>query len=112
MMTVRKNGEPQEDIIYGRFRVGTNHPTFAFEEVFYCEPSDNEVCNDCKFRYSCFSDEEVIVAFNGCTLGIFPPLWHNPTPLASELEIYLFGRRTYLMTLRESWRECKIAYNK
>jgi len=96
--------------IYGRFRVGTNHPGFHFEEVFYCEPPDNTICETCKFKFKCFTDEEVIVAFKGKTLGIFPKWWCKPRPDAAELERFLFGKRTHLMTCREFGGKDKIEY--
>ena len=96
--------------IYGRFRVGTNHPGFRFEAVFYCVPKTNDVCDTCKFKYRCFTDEEVIVAFKGKTLSIFPKWWKKPRPDAAELEKFLFGKRTRLITCREFGGKNEIEY--
>ena len=86
--------------IYGKINVISNHPAFHYDLGFCCEPPDNEVCESCKFKFKCFTDEEIDIVFNGKTIGIFPPTWCKAEPDTHELEIYLFGKKTNLITLR------------
>ncbi len=86
--------------IHGEIRVASNHPQFGYELIFFCEPTSDEPCNICKFKFKCFSDEEIQVIFRGDTIGIFPTWWRNADPSAEEVEKYLFGHKTGNVTLR------------
>ena len=86
--------------IYGKINVISNHPSFRYDIGFHCEPPNNDVCESCLFKFKCFTDEEIDVVFDGKTLGIFPSWWRRPEPDAPELEVYLFGKKTNLVTLR------------
>lgn len=86
--------------IHGEFRVASNHPQLGYELIFYCEPATDKPCNECKFKFRCFSDEEIQVVFRGHTLGIFPSWWENAEPTIEELEEYLFGHKTGYLALR------------
>lgn len=98
--------------IYGIFRVASIHPAFGYEVGFVCEPPNNDVCEDCTYKFKCFTDEEVHTVFRGKTLGIFPDWWLRPEPSASELEQYLFGRKTGWMKFRTTYGNDKIYYGK
>lgn len=105
--------------IYGKIRVASIHPNFGYEVVFYCEPPlagsdtlDNTRCDKCKFKFKCFTDEEIHVVFRGSTLGIFPKWWRQPQPNEEELERYLFGRVTHVLIFRESGGLGTVYYGK
>lgn len=104
-MAVKKklvNGKMVKVGLYGKIRVASTHPTLGYEVIFHCEPynDDNTVCDTCKFRFKCFTDEEIQVVFRGRTLGIFPAWWKQPEPSAIELEQYLFNKEVNLLQVR------------
>lgn len=100
------------ELLSGKIRVGSNHPTYSYEVVFYCEPSNEEMCNKCPYRWYCFTNQELVIAFYGDKIGIFPPYWKSAKPTNSELEQYLFGKCVNILQLREipSFVECKIQH--
>ncbi len=95
-----KEGGIQVVGIHGEIRVASNHPQLGYELVYFCEPTTSRRCNNCKFKFKCFSDEEIQVIFRGDTIGIFPSKWKNAEPTEEELERYLFGRKRGLISLR------------
>jgi len=84
----------------GKIRVASTHPQFKYEIIFGCEPKDDVVCNYCKYKFSCFTDEEITIVFRGKRLGIFPRQWRYPEPTRNELEKFLFGKRVYRLHQR------------
>ncbi len=92
---------PTKKALRGVIRIASNHPAFTYEYVYGCEPKTNRPCDNCKYRFKCFTGEEIQFFFKGTKLGIFPKWWCKPLPEDAELEKFMWGKRRNLIQVRE-----------
>lgn len=84
--------------MHGKIRVTSTYPDFGCEYIYHCEPENDIPCETCKFRYKCFTGEEVEVILSHKELEIFSGCQQRkPKPNIAELEIFLFGKEVNLL---------------